>query len=79
MDFPNTIASGLIITMTMTFTDAGELAVNISSTFLGYISINFTVPANAVPGTTRMRVTMRYDSPPSPCGSYPRGETEDYT
>ena len=60
------------------FTDAGELAVNISSTFLGYIAINFTVPANAIPGATRMRVTMRYDSPASPCGSYPRGETEDY-
>jgi len=61
------------------FTDAGELAANISSTFQGYIAINFTVPANATPGTTRMRVTMRYDSPPSPCGSYPRGETEDYS
>ncbi|HKR04358.1 MAG TPA: GEVED domain-containing protein, partial [Bacteroidia bacterium] len=61
------------------FTDAGEMAVDISSTFLGYISVNFTVPANATPGTTRMRVTMRFDSPPSPCGAYPRGETEDYT
>lgn len=61
------------------FTDAGEMAVDISSMFLGYIAINFTVPANAVPGTTRMRVTMRYDSPPSPCGLYPRGETEDYS
>ena len=39
----------------------------------------FRVPGNAVPGSTRMRVTMRYDSPPSPCGAYPRGETEDYT
>jgi hypothetical protein len=40
------------------FTDAGELAVNISSYFLGWIAINFTVPENAQPGATRMRITM---------------------
>jgi hypothetical protein len=61
------------------FTDAGEQAVNISSDFMGYIAINFTVPANALPGPTRMRVMMRYGSAPIPCGLYPRGETEDYT
>jgi hypothetical protein len=61
------------------FTDAGEQAVNISSDFMGYIAVNFTVPANALPGPTRMRVMMRYGSAPIPCGLYPRGETEDYT
>lgn len=61
------------------FSDPGELAVNISSTFLGYIAVNFTVPANALPGITRMRVTMRYGSSPAPCGLYSRGETEDYS
>lgn len=61
------------------FADAGEQAVNISSDFQGYIAINFTVPANALPGPTRMRVMMRYGSAPTPCGLYPRGETEDYT
>ena len=61
------------------FTDAGEQVVNISSDLGGYIAVNFTVPANAVPGTTRMRVTMKNGSAPSPCGVYPRGETEDYT
>jgi hypothetical protein len=61
------------------FIDAGEQAVNISSAFLGWIAINFTVPANAQPGPTRMRVTMEFGTPPSPCGSYVRGETEDYT
>lgn len=61
------------------FTDAGEKAVNITSDFLGWIAINFTVPANAAPGITRMRVTMKYGGEPSSCGSYDRGETEDYT
>lgn len=61
------------------FTDAGEQAVNISSDFSGFIAINFTVPANATPGTTRMRVTIKNGSTPSPCGTYDRGETEDYT
>lgn len=61
------------------FNDPDEQVVNITSDFLGYIAINFTVPANAVPGVSRMRVTMRYDSIPTPCGVYPRGETEDYS
>jgi hypothetical protein len=61
------------------FTDSGEQVVNISSDFMGYIAVNFTVPANALPGPTRMRVMMRYGSAPVPCGLYPRGETEDYT
>lgn len=61
------------------FADAGEQAVNISSNFLGWIGINFLVPSNAAPGLTRMRVTMEFGTPPSPCGSYARGETEDYT
>ncbi len=30
-------------------------------------------------GTTRMRVIMSHDSPPTPCGNYARGETQDYT
>jgi hypothetical protein len=46
---------------------------------MGYIAVNFTVPASALPGPTRMRVMMRYGSTPIPCGLYPRGETEDYT
>lgn len=61
------------------FTDSGEQTVNISSDFMGYIAVNFTVPANALPGPTRMRVMMRYGSTPVSCGLYPRGETEDYT
>jgi len=61
------------------FTDAGEQAVKLASDFSGYIAFNFTVPATAVPGTTRMRITIQNGSAPAPCGSYPRGETEDYS
>ena len=61
------------------FTDAGEQVVNFSSNFQGYIPFSFTVPQNVPGGRTRMRVTQSYGVPPSPCGAYPRGETEDYT
>jgi hypothetical protein len=61
------------------FTDSGERVVNISSDFSGYIVVNFTVPATALPGTTRMRITIQNGIAPSPCGAYPRGETEDYS
>lgn len=61
------------------FTDAGEEVVTLYSDFSGLISFNFTVASNALLGPTRMRVIMSHDSPPTPCGVYARGETEDYT
>lgn len=61
------------------FTDAGEEVVTLYSDFSGFISFNFTIPPNAPLGPTRMRVIMSHDSPPTPCGVYPRGETQDYT
>lgn len=46
---------------------------------------SFTVSDDALIGSTRMRVVMRYvggffepGPPPEACGSYPYGETEDY-
>lgn len=42
-------------------------------------NVQLVVPADAVPGNTRMRVSMKYGSNAgSPCGSYANGETEDY-
>lgn len=61
------------------FADVGEEVVSIYSDFSGYNAFNFIVPAAAPLGTTRMRVIMSHDSPPTPCGAYARGETEDYT
>ncbi len=39
---------------------------------------NITVPANASPGVTRMRVAMKQGSEPGPCEAFPFGEVEDY-
>ena len=61
------------------FTDAGEEVVTLYTDFTGLIAFNFTVPSNAPLGPARMRVVMSHDSPATPCGTYARGETEDYT
>ena len=62
------------------FEDVGELVyANIGSTTV--VSDNFTVPATASAGITRMRVNMKWDVlPPHPCEApYDYGEVEDYT
>lgn len=43
------------------------------------INVNFTVPAGTSPITTRMRVSMQYNSYPPVCGTFTWGEVEDYT
>jgi len=59
------------------FADSGEevYAGSGSSTVNG----SFTVPSSADGVTTRMRVSMRYNSAPPYCGSFDYGEVEDYT
>ena len=59
------------------FDDAGELlfADWNNSTVTG----DLTVPAAVPSGTTRMRVSMKYNAYPSPCGTFTYGEVEDYT
>ncbi len=59
------------------FDDAGEEVYSGSSS--SAISDSFTVPASAVNGNTRMRISMQYDSYPSSCGTFNYGEVEDYT
>jgi len=61
------------------FTDAGESIVSYNSNQIGWETHNFTVPLTASPGNTLMRVSMKRGGAPSPCGSYSKGETEDYT
>ncbi len=61
------------------FTDAGEEVVTLYSDFSGFNAFNFTIPSSAPLGQARMRVIMSHDNPPTPCGFYARGETEDYT
>jgi PKD repeat protein len=59
------------------FDDAGEEMFGGS----GSIPVSGTmyVPADAIPGETRMRVSMEWLSDPVPCGNFDYGEVEDYT
>ncbi|WP_310379274.1 reprolysin-like metallopeptidase [Flavobacterium sp.] len=45
------------------------------------ISVNgsFFIPTTALLGPTRIRVSMKYSAFPSSCGSFSKGEVEDYT
>ncbi len=38
-----------------------------------------TIPANALSGPTRMRVSLAADEQPTPCGNHDKGEVNDFT
>ncbi|OJJ17628.1 hypothetical protein BKI52_27590 [marine bacterium AO1-C] len=59
------------------FADAGEEVFSQSSS--SAVSGSISIPAGAVSGTTRMRVSMRYNSAPASCGNFTYGEVEDYS
>ena len=61
------------------FTDAGEQVFTQTPTQATPVSGLFTVPANAIEATTRMRVTMSYNANVGPCASFTYGEVEDYS
>ena len=61
------------------FTDAGELVFSQAATKTTPINGTFTIPTTAVIGTTRMRVSMKYNAIPTSCGSFTYGQVEDYT
>jgi hypothetical protein len=58
------------------FSDSGEEVFSGSGSSV--VTGSFTVPSSAS-GTTRMRITMNYNSSVSPCGTFTYGEVEDYT
>ncbi|PLX20102.1 MAG: hypothetical protein C0599_09675, partial [Salinivirgaceae bacterium] len=58
------------------FDDSGEQVGSGNGT--GTLSGNLTIDANAS-GTTRMRVTMKYNAAPTSCETFTYGEVEDYT
>lgn len=60
------------------FADAGENVFSSAGT-TSAVSGNFTVPATATSGTTRMRVMMSDGAIASSCGSLNYGEVEDYS
>ncbi|MBT9393171.1 zinc-dependent metalloprotease [Hymenobacter sp. NST-14] len=61
------------------FLDAGERVVSGASSSSGTLSASFTVPASAITGKTRLRVTMSDNAATTSCNSYTYGETEDYS
>jgi chitodextrinase len=61
------------------FLDAGEQVFNRNRTTATPISGSFTVPTTALLGSTRMRVSMKYNASPTSCEVFTDGEVEDYT
>lgn len=61
------------------FEDSGETVFNSQASQTTPVTGNFSIPANVTLGSTRMRVSMRYDTTPNSCGSFDYGEVEDYT
>ncbi len=67
------------------FTDPDEMVFSgvLSAPTLGTpaatLNGNLTIPATALTGSTRMRVSMKRDAFPTPCETLPFGEVEDYT
>ena len=59
--------------------DTDERMVYGSSSSSALLYGDFTVPSDAVLGTTGMRVTMKYNSTATPCETFAYGEVEDYT
>ncbi|MFD1094454.1 M4 family metallopeptidase [Salegentibacter chungangensis] len=59
--------------------EASELVVSGSSSSSGTLSASFSVPTTASAGTTRMRVSMKYNSAQTACETFSYGEVEDYT
>lgn len=62
------------------FSDSGELVFSQSPTTATTITGTFLVPASALLGGTRMRVSMKVSGIPGPCDTgFADGEVEDYT
>ncbi|MEL7428320.1 MAG: endonuclease, partial [Bacteroidota bacterium] len=61
------------------FTDNGEQLFTRSATSSSTITGTISIPSLAATGTTRMRVSMKYNGVPSSCETFSYGEVEDYT
>lgn len=59
--------------------DTDERVVYGSSSSSSLLSGNVTIPTNALLGTTRMRVSMKYNAAQTACETFSYGEVEDYT
>ncbi|MFT5231919.1 MAG: bacillolysin, partial [Candidatus Azotimanducaceae bacterium] len=61
------------------FDDEDELVWSKTPSTAATVSGSFTLSNAATNGTTRMRVSMKYDGVPSSCGAFSYGEVEDYS
>jgi len=62
------------------FSDSGErIGATGSAITASSVSGTLTVPANSNNGTTRLRVSMKYNGVPTECEVFSFGEVEDYT
>ena len=61
------------------FTDSGEQVFSKAASSATVASGSFTVPTSATTGTTRLRVSMKYNGVPTSCEAFSYGEVEDYT
>lgn len=61
------------------FADAGETVWTKAASTTTPVSGSFTIPTTAVTGTTRMRVSMKYNAIPTACETLSYGQVEDYT
>ncbi|RZJ53258.1 MAG: T9SS type A sorting domain-containing protein [Flavobacterium sp.] len=61
------------------FLDSGETVWTKSASTTSPVSGSITIPATAVLGTTRLRVSMKYNGIPTACESFSYGQVEDYT
>ncbi len=61
------------------FTDPGEQVFTAGPNTTTPQTGSFTIPLSALPGTTRMRVSQKYNGIPTSCETFSYGEVEDYT
>ncbi|MCS6990840.1 MAG: GEVED domain-containing protein [Chitinophagales bacterium] len=60
------------------FDDAGEKIFGRKSKSKGFLARKFTVPASALPGITRVRLSLKTGSSPTSCEVFDEGEVEDF-
>ncbi|MGC4040729.1 MAG: M12 family metallo-peptidase [Flavobacterium sp.] len=61
------------------FADSGETVWTKTASTTTPVSGTFTIPAGATLGSTRMRVSMKYNGVPTSCETFSYGQVEDYT
>jgi trimeric autotransporter adhesin len=61
------------------FVDAGELVYSRAASQITPVSGTFTIPTTATLGSTRIRVSMKYNGIPTSCEAFSYGQVEDYT